>query len=543
MLKLTIQRQESKTTIVLEGKLSGQWVAELERAWREELKGTTASSITVLLRCILYVNSEGKTLLKEMARTGTHLEGSGCMTRALVDSVARSATAQNKDPNSAELPRKILGIVFLTAVLLSGKVALAQEKPSQKLTLRDAVRLALQQNPQVQIAALSYAQSQKDREIALSDLLPQVHLGVSDEVTRGNIETAFGKRIPGFSQVIGPFQIFTAGTQFSAPVLDLTLWRRWQAAKETVSAGDAQRQSVREQMVLLVVSQYLGALRAGADVRAAQSRMDLAQALYEQARDMQTHGVGTGIDTLRANVELQNEKQRLLVAETDQKVAFYGLSRLLDLDSQQPLELTDQLSFFDTPANEADGSLDRAYTLRPELRVLEAQDRASQKLKSATSLSRLPSLSFQGAWSYQGLSISSGIPVYQYQAAFTVPLFTGGRVHAEIAREDLELKKIAQQREDLRDQIALEVKTAVAQLESARHQVDVANLGVQLAQEEVTQARDRFQAGVANNIEVVSAQDALARANDNQIAALYRYNQARADLARSTGRMESLYAK
>jgi outer membrane protein TolC len=66
---------------------------------------------------------------------------------------------------------------------------------------------------------------------------------------------------------------------------------------------------------------------------------------------------------------------------------------------------------------------------------------------------------------------------------------------------------------------------------------------VDLAQQEVTQARDRFQAGVANNIEVITAQDELSRANDNQIGALYRYNQARADLAHATGQMESLYAK
>ena len=87
------------------------------------------------------------------------------------------------------------------------------------------------------------------------------------------------------------------------------------------------------------------------------------------------------------------------------------------------------------------------------------------------------------------------------------------------------------------------MKTAVAQLESARHEVDVANLGAGLAREEVVQARDRFAAGVANNIEVISAQDALSRASDNQIQALYRYNQARADLARATGQMQNLYSR
>jgi outer membrane protein len=125
----------------------------------------------------------------------------------------------------------------------------------------------------------------------------------------------------------------------------------------------------------------------------------------------------------------------------------------------------------------------------------------------------------------------------------SVPLFTGGRIHAEIVKADLEVKKLVQQEDDLRDQIALDVKTALLNLDSARNEVQVANLGVQLSKEEVDQARDRFKAGVANNIEVIQAQDSLARANDNQIAALYRFNQARADYARSVGQMEKIYAK
>ena len=108
---------------------------------------------------------------------------------------------------------------------------------------------------------------------------------------------------------------------------------------------------------------------------------------------------------------------------------------------------------------------------------------------------------------------------------------------------DIGIQKLQQQQADLRNEIALEVKTALINLDSARNEVKVANLGVQLSKEEVDQARDRFKAGVANNIEVIQAQDSLARANDNQITALYRFNQARADLARSVGQMEKIYAK
>ena len=124
-----------------------------------------------------------------------------------------------------------------------------------------------------------------------------------------------------------------------------------------------------------------------------------------------------------------------------------------------------------------------------------------------------------------------------------MPIFTGGRIEAETTIADIEIKKLAQGQQDLKNRIALEVKSSIAQLESAKVQVEAANLGVSLATEGVTQAQDRFRAGVANNIEIVTAQDEFARANDNQISALYRYNQSRADLARATGQIEALYAK
>jgi outer membrane protein TolC len=327
------------------------------------------------------------------------------------------------------------------------------------------------------------------------------------------------------------------------PVFDLTLWRRWQAAHQGVRASEAQETTVREQVVLLVVSQYLGGMRAGAAVRAARSRVDLAQALYDQAADLQQHGVGTGIDTLRANVQLQNEKQRLIVAETQQKIALYGLVRLLNLDPRQTVELADETSFFETPEFQAQQSLERALERRPEMLALASREQIARLARRGASESRLPSVKLGGGWAYQGLSAPTSIPSYQYQVTVDMPLFTSGRVRAEMTKADLELKKVAAQKQELRDQISFEVNTAIVQLEAARNEVNVANLGVKLAQEEVTQARDRFQAGVANNIEVISAQDALARASDNQIAALYRYNQSRADLAHAIGQMEALYAK
>ena len=544
MLRITTTEIGEKATLKLEGKLSGPWVEEFERCWRMSTGIYKNKSLVVDLSGVTFVDAAGKKLLCAIASEGGQLVGSGLIPKSVIEEICRKEARAKSGATPRMLDQKVAHLFLIALLPLLGATRVrGQNPPPLRLALREAVATALKENPQVQIATLSFAQSEQDRSIARSALLPQAGVEVVDRATRFNIDAQFGSKFPGIPQHAGPFQFFQAGPSVTLPLLDLTLWRRWQTAHEGISASQAQETTVREQVVLLVVSQYLAGMRADAAVKAAQSRVDLAQALYDQASDLQKHGVGTGIDTLRANVELQNEKQRLLEAQTQQRVALYGLARLLNLDPHQEIELTDTPSFYETPVSETNASLERAYQTRPEMRALEARAHIAELARRGASESRLPTLNFFGTWGQQGLSAPSAIPSYIYQVTVDLPLFTGGRIHAEMAKADLELKKLEQERADLRNQIALEVKTSQAQLDSAQHEVDVANLGVNLAHEEVSQARDRFQAGVANNIEVVSAQDALARANDNQIDALYRYNQSRADLSHAVGQIETLYSR
>jgi len=548
MLRITTSSTDEKVTLKLEGKLSGPWVEEFERCWRISIDIYKSTTLMVDLSSVTFVDTAGKKLLYSISQEGGQLIGSGLMPKSLIEEIcaekSRSSEAGVNGAAKKELKQEVTHLLLLLLFPLVAAIpARAQNSAALRLTLRQAVATALKENPQVQIATLTFAQSQEDKTIARSALLPQAGVELLDRATRFNIDAQFGSKFPGIPQHAGPFQFFQVGPSVTMPLLDLSLWRRWQAAHQGVSASEAQQTTVREQVVLLVVSQYLAGLRAHAAVTAAQSRVDLAQALYDQADDLQKHGVGTGIDTLRANVELQNEKQRLLEAQTQQKVALFGLARLLSLDPQQEIELADSPSFFETPETDASRSIAQAYETRPEMKALEARAHIAELARRGASESRLPTVNFLGTWGEQGLSAPSAIPAYIYQVTVDVPLFTSGRIHAEIAKANQELKKVDQERTELRNQIALEVKTSQAQLDAAQHEVDVANLGVSLAHEEVTQARDRFQAGVANNIEVVSAQDALARANDNQIDALYRYNQARADLSHSTGQIEEIYSK
>lgn len=558
MLRITTEKKRGKTVLGVEGRLAGPWVAALEQCWRELHAGSLREKFHIDLCGVSFIDAAGKVLLKEIHRQGGQLLAEGCLNQAIVHEIIAESNERNneKSKEGRKGSHIIFYIAFFSLILNPGfaraqgtkqQNALPASGPAQvlRLTLDQAVGLALKQNPTAQIAILSAAQSEQDKNIARADLLPQVNARISDRAEKVNLLAQFGGKtpFPGFPKTLGPYQVFSAGPAFGGPVFDLTLWKRYQAARETMSAGQANSLSIREQVILLVVSQYIGTLRAVANVSASQSRVELAQALYRQAADLQKEGVGTGIDTLRSNVELQNEKQRLIQAETDRETSLYGLSRLLNVDPRQPIELADALSFFDTPQPEVETSLEAALAERQEWKALESQIKAAGSQKKAAQFSRLPSLRFDGDFAYVGTSGNTTLPTYNYAATVNLPLFTGGRIHAEIVRADLEIRKLEQQQGDLRNQIALDVKTALLNLSSARNEVQVANLGVQLSKEEVDQARDRFKAGVANNIEVIQAQDALSRANDNQIAALYRFNQARADLARAIGQMEKVYAK
>ncbi len=550
MLRITTEKKRGKTILSVEGRLAGPWVEALEQCWRSR---STEEKFNVDLCGVSFIDAAGKVLLKEIHQQGGKLIAEGCLNQAIVQEI--EGGVEKPGCWGKKKGSHIIFYVAFFSLLVTPAVSRAQSASKQsplpgnapsgvmRLTLDQAVSLALKQNPTAQIAILNAAENVQDQNVARAALLPQVNLNVSDNVQRINVAAFLGKKIPGFPEHGGPFQVFSAGPGFSTPVFDLTLFRRYQAARETTSAGKADSLSTREQVILLVVSQYIGTLRAVANVQASESRVELAQALYDQAADVQKEGVGTGIDTLRANVELQNEKQRLLEAEADRDTSLFGLSRLLNLDPRQAIELGDSLSFFDTPQPDVQASMESALGERQEWKALQERAKAAGLEKKASQYSRLPTLNFNGNWAYLGSSSTTGIPTYRYEADVSVPLFTGGRIHAEIVKADLEIQKLQQQEDDLRNQIALDVKTALINLDSARNQVAVANLGVQLSKEEVDQARDRFKAGVANNIEVIQAQDSLARANDNQIAALYRFNQARADYARSIGQMEKVYSK
>src|SRR3984893_6336947 len=210
----------------------------------------------------------------------------------------------------------------------------AQSLAGRPLSMKEAVQLALRQNPRRLIARLIVSEKNHDKDIAQSALLPQVNVVAGESVNSYNSQSIVGGPEP---VRVGPFQAVDAGGEFSLNLFNMPVTRRYQASREDVQTAIFLETTEREQITALIVARYLGILRAAANRDAAASRVDLAQRLYDQALQLQKTGVGTDIDTLRAQVELQNEKQRLIDATSERNKEIYALAQTLALpDGQEP---------------------------------------------------------------------------------------------------------------------------------------------------------------------------------------------------------------
>ncbi|HJU82726.1 MAG TPA: TolC family protein [Holophagaceae bacterium] len=417
----------------------------------------------------------------------------------------------------------------------------SQAAPTLRLSLKEALRRGLEANPRMRLAALAQARSQAEREDARAALLPTVSGFAQGNRIRQNLDPLLGMPNPGGPLVVGPFNAGAVGVQVEATLFDLSLWKRWKASRQEETATAAEAKAAREDLTALVLGQYFSAQRAQAAVLAASSQVEVAEALATLAEHQEKAGVGTGIDTLRARVQLQTERQRLIQAKAQLRIASFGLGRLLALDPGTEVEVTDPLATPAIPTEDFPAAFGRAAKDRPEAAALAAKAQAAASNLTAAKAVRLPSIVATGSYGATGLENQPWPHIYSVGVGVRVPIFTGGHVSSRIAQARIQEQEVQAQRRDLDDRMALEIRTAQVQLDSVQGEVEVATEAVQLAEAELLQARHRFEAGVTSNIEVIQAQDELAKARDRHLGALYRMNLARADLARATGELEAMY--
>jgi len=419
------------------------------------------------------------------------------------------------------------------------------------LTLKRAVDVAIspEGSARIQLADEALKQAQARALEQRAALLPNVDGSFSDQsrteslVAQGFSSSLFSSiPIPGFSfpKFVGPFTTVDARVTGSQSVFDFSTIRRYQASKVGVTAARSDADATQEQVASQVARAYLAAIKGDADVETAQANVTLSEALLKQSENEKEAGTGTGIEITRAKVQLANDRQRLLVAQNARHSAHLQLLRAINMRLDTELELTDKLQYLPVDAVTIDAAKAQALKERPDLRAQQDRENNARLSASATRLERLPSLSAFGDYGDIGTSLTSSMPTRTVGFQVKVPLFDGGRRDARREESASEYRSETVRTNDLKEQINLDVRLALDSLQSAEQQVKVAQEGLDLANNELTQARRRMDAGVAIGVEVTDAQTRLERARDNTTDALYNYNLARLDLAQAMGRVRSL---
>ena len=404
------------------------------------------------------------------------------------------------------------------------------------LSFKDAIERGLRNNLGVLLQSDTTLAVRGEKWKELSELLP--HLSASATQSAEQLDLAalgFRFNFPGVPNVVGPIGIFQSGVFLSQTVFDYHSIERTRGAMENEKSAQLSLKNARELVVLAVGNAYLLALAGASRVDTAQAEVQTAQALYDKALDQEKAGVSPNIDTLRARVELQSRQQQLIVARNDYAKEKLTLARVIGLPPGQEFTLTTQAPYEPLATAGIDEDLRRAYLSRPDYLAAAGQVRAAEQMRRAATAEHYPTVDIAGDYGAAGVNVGISHGVFQVGATLNIPIFAGGKTHADVLQAEATLRQNEQQLENLRGQIDYEVRTARLDLTAAADQVEVARSSVDLANQTLTQARDRFAAGVTDNLEVVEAQEALTSANESYISSLYAHNLAKVELAKAIG--------
>lgn len=418
--------------------------------------------------------------------------------------------------------------------------------PELKLSLREAIQAAVDNNVNVRLLKERIAAAQAQANTSLGALLPNVGGYLNGRNQTVNL-AAFGlpsNRLTGLGltrSVTDPFEVYDARATLVQNIFSLSLIQRWRAAKSGVEVAGLEAEVTKRDVMATVGLLYIEALRADEAVKARQADIELSQQLVKLAKDRKAAGVATGLDVTREEVQLENDRQRWLVAQNEQESARLNLIRTLGIAFDIRLILSDELKFVRVEAQRAEDALTAAREQRLELRAQESRQKLAALSLSSITSERIPSLSLNGDYGWIGLKPEDALATRSIGLTFSIPIFDGGQRESRISENRSRVRQESIRMKDVSDQVTLEVRNALLTLESSTQQVAVAEKGMELALKELTFARDRFTAGLTTNIEVTNAQTSVARARDNQIEALFRFNASRINLARAKGEIEKLF--
>jgi outer membrane protein TolC len=410
-----------------------------------------------------------------------------------------------------------------------------------QIDFKDAIDRGLRNNLGLLLAGDQTLQARGERWKELSELLPNISAHALEDVQTTSLTALgfrgklFGAPVP---RVIGPFNYFDLRANLAQTVFNYRSLERERAASENLKATQLSYKDARELVVLAVGNSYLQAIAGAARVETAEAQVKNAQALSSKAADQLKAGLSPAIDALRSQVELQTRQQQLIVARNDLAKSTLSVARIIGLPLGQQFILTEKAPYQALSPMALDAYLQRAYAERADYQAALAQVHVAELSKKAAAAGRYPSIDVDANFGDIGVNPSQSNGTWQVVGGINIPIFAGNRVHGELLEADARLRQARSQLGDLRGRIDYEVRAALLDLNAAAEQVEVARSSVELAERALAQSEDRFTAGVADNLEVVQAQESVAGAHESYIQSLYAHNLAKVELAYAIGDAE-----
>jgi len=433
--------------------------------------------------------------------------------------------------------RPLLVLLLLTAP--AGVAAQQPTVPQGAVTLLEAIALGRSQGINAAIARLDVRAADARVGQRRADLLPNVS-GAAAVVRQTLNLSEFG--FPGVAGVTDPFDIYRLQLRASQTIFDASLIARLRAARDTAVAAGLDARAAGEIAGATAGLAYLRALSALATVRAREADSTIAAQLLDQARQLVGAGVSPAIDATRSEVSFGAVRTQLEVARNSADRARLDLIRALDLPSGTHLELADSLGPgpLDLPLD-PDSAADFAREHRAELAAERARTSAARRSLGAIRAEYLPSLGLSGQYQQTGRETSTLAGSYSVQLQLSVPILDGFRRQNRVKEENLRVNIQEIREHDLVNQVETEARQSVLDLASARQQVAIAEDRLRLAEQELAQAQERFQAGVAGSVETTNAQSSVIAARDALIQSRVAFSTARVSAYRSLGVIDQLH--
>jgi outer membrane protein len=419
----------------------------------------------------------------------------------------------------------------------------ARDAGQSGLSFDETVQLAIKNNLTTLLARERRNEARGLERQSLAGLLPNL-AGAASQTNQTVNLAAQGLTPQTFpliqSPLIGPFNSFDARIRLAQTIFNLSAIRQYQSGRTEVAMAATGERLARQQVIAAAALAYLNTLRGERAVEAAQANVELARTLLKLATDQHNAGVATGLDVTRAETRVASEQFRLAQAQTDALQARLQLQRVAGLPLGGRLNLTDRLAYTDEPLPSADQAVQVAQQQRVEIRLAEQQVRLNDYQRRAAEAEQYPSVEVFGDYGASGTRPEVlDLPTRTVGIRLNVPIFNGGLTRGRVTAATSRQRQAELQLNDLRAQVEEDVRLALETMAAAAEQVRAAEQSLKLATRELEMARDRFAAGVGDNIEVAEAQTSLANARDAEVAALTAYNAARINLASAMGRVES----